>query len=200
MNDIRIINKSLEELIPYAMNSRTHSDSQISQIAASIKEFGFLNPVIIDNKNGIIAGHGRVMAAKKLGLDQVPTIEAGHLTDAQRKAYIIADNKIALNSDWDDQILKIELEHLTELDFDLSILGWDVLPEFSDDVNYEILEDDDVEQQMTSMTDGVKKAIQIEFELSDYDEAQEIFKFWRLRNAYIGGIIIDLLTKEKDKL
>ena len=83
------------DLIPYARNSRTHSDEQVTKIAASIKEFGFLNPVIIDGANGIIAGHGRVMAAKKLGLDEVPVIEASHLTEAQRRAYVIADNRLA---------------------------------------------------------------------------------------------------------
>ena len=83
------------DLIPYVRNSRTHSDEQVTKIAASIKEFGFLSPVIIDGENGIIAGHGRVMAAKKLGLDEVPVIKASHLTDAQRRAYVIADNRLA---------------------------------------------------------------------------------------------------------
>src|SRR5690625_554360 len=90
---------SIDALIPYARNSRTHSDEQVAQIAASIKEFGFLNPIIIDGENGIIAGHGRVMAAQKLGLKELPCIEASHLTDAQRRAYIIADNKLALNAE-----------------------------------------------------------------------------------------------------
>src|SRR5690625_4104174 len=90
---------STDSLIPYARNSRTHSDEQVAQIAASIKEFGFLNPIIIDGENRIIAGHGRVMAAQKLGLKELPCIEASHLTDAQRRAYIIADNKLALNAE-----------------------------------------------------------------------------------------------------
>src|SRR5690625_2953069 len=90
---------SIDALIPYARNSRTHSDEQVAQIAASIKEFGFLNPIIVDGENGIIAGHGRVMAAQKLGLKELPCIEASHLTDAQRRAYIIADNKLALNAE-----------------------------------------------------------------------------------------------------
>ena len=88
----------VSNLIPYANNSRTHSDEQVLQIASSIKEFGFLNPVIIDADNGIIAGHGRVMAAKKLGIDELPFIDASHLIEAQKKAYIIADNKLALNA------------------------------------------------------------------------------------------------------
>jgi len=111
---------ALETLIPYARNSRTHSDAQVAQIAASIKEFGFTNPILIDNNGGIIAGHGRTMAARKLGLDKVPCIRLSNLTDAQKKAYIIADNKLALNAGWDDELLKIELSDLTELHLELT--------------------------------------------------------------------------------
>ena len=116
---------SIEALIPYARNSRTHSDAQVAQIAASIREFGFTNPILIDSDGGIIAGHGRTMAARKLGLDEVPCIRLTSLTDAQKKAYIIADNKLALNAGWDDEMLKVELTELKDLDFDLSILGFD---------------------------------------------------------------------------
>lgn len=114
-----------DSLIPYARNSRTHSDEQVAQIAASIREFGFLNPIIIDGDNGIIAGHGRVMAAQKLGLESLPCVEASHLTDAQRKAYIIADNKLALNAGWDEGMLAIELNELNTADFDISLIGFD---------------------------------------------------------------------------
>jgi len=116
---------SIEALIPYARNSRTHSDAQVAQIAASIKEFGFTNPVLIDEDGGIIAGHGRTMAARKLGLDEVPCLRLAHLTEAQKKAYIIADNKLALNAGWDDEMLKVELSELKDLDFDLSLIGFD---------------------------------------------------------------------------
>ncbi len=95
---IEITTRKTNDLIPYVNNSRTHSDEQVSQVAASIKEFGFTNPILVDADNGIIAGHGRLMAAKKLGLQEVPTIELGHLSDAQKKAYVIADNKLALNA------------------------------------------------------------------------------------------------------
>lgn len=115
---------SLDSLIPYARNSRTHSDEQVAQIAASIKEFGFLNPIIIDGDSGIIAGHGRVLAAQKLGMNSLPCIEVAHLTDAQRKAYIIADNKLALNAGWDDDLLRVELDELGELGFDLELTGF----------------------------------------------------------------------------
>lgn len=115
---------SVDKLIPYARNSRTHSDEQVAQIAASIKEFGFTNPVLIDGEGGIIAGHGRVMAARKLGISEVPCITLDHLTDAQKRAYIIADNKLALNAGWDDEMLRIELDELGEMDFDLELTGF----------------------------------------------------------------------------
>lgn len=116
---------SIEELIPYARNSRTHSDEQIAQIAASIKEFGFTNPVLIDNDNGIIAGHGRVLAGRKLKLKEIPCIRLGHLTDAQKKAYVIADNKLALNSGWDAEMLKLELVELKDEGFNIDLIGFD---------------------------------------------------------------------------
>ena len=188
------------ELIPYINNSRTHSDQQVQQVAASIKEFGFTNPILIDEDSGIIAGHGRLQAAQMMGMDEVPTITLEGLTEAQRKAYVIADNKLALNSGWDDELLKVELEILSDLDFDLDILGWDVLPDFKGEVDYSILDDDDLDDELEGMTDDVKKAIQIEFEAQDYDEAAELIKFWRGQGAYVGGLIADYLRKEKNKL
>jgi site-specific DNA-methyltransferase (adenine-specific) len=115
----------LDKLIPYAKNSRTHDEAQISQIAASIKEFGFNNPVLIDPDDGIIAGHGRILAARKLGLSEAPCIRLGHLSDTQRKAYVIADNRLALNAGWDNQMLTLELQELDGESFDLSILGFE---------------------------------------------------------------------------
>ncbi len=116
----------IDALIPYARNSRTHSDAQVAQIAASIKEFGFTNPVLIDSNGGIIAGHGRVLAARKLGLTDVPCIRLDHLTDAQKRAYVIADNRLALNSGWDMEMLKVEFADLQELGFDLELTGFDL--------------------------------------------------------------------------
>ena len=113
------------DLIPYARNSRTHDEAQVAQIAGSIREFGFTNPILIDGDNGIIAGHGRVMAAQKLKMKEVPCIVLGHLTEAQRRAYIIADNKLALNAGWDEELLTLELSELREMDFDLSLTGFD---------------------------------------------------------------------------
>lgn len=121
---IAVVYRDTDDLIPYVRNARTHSDDQVTQIAASIREFGFTNPVLIDGDAGIIAGHGRVMAAKKLGLAEVPTIELSHLTDAQKRAYVLADNKLALNAGWDIDLLKIELGELNDLDFDLTLTGF----------------------------------------------------------------------------
>ena len=114
----------LDALIPYARNSRTHSDAQVAQIAASIKEFGFTNPVLIDETGSIIAGHGRVMAARKLAITDVPSIRLTHLTEAQKKAYVIADNKLALNAGWDDEMLAVELTDLKDMGFDLDLTGF----------------------------------------------------------------------------
>ena len=114
----------MSELIPYARNSRTHSDEQVAQIAASIKEFGFTNPVLVDADGGIIAGHGRVMAARKLGMDHVPVIELAHMSETQKRAYIIADNKLALNAGWDDEMLALEIADLKEEGFDLDLTGF----------------------------------------------------------------------------
>tara|TARA_R110000787_G_scaffold145573_1_gene259361 strand:+ start:362 stop:1564 length:1203 start_codon:yes stop_codon:yes gene_type:complete len=113
------------EIIPYINNSRTHSEQQVQQVAASIKEFGFTNPILIDGDSGIIAGHGRLQAAQMMGMDEVPTITLEGLTEAQRKAYVIADNQLALNAGWDLDALKVELERLGELDFDIDLLGFD---------------------------------------------------------------------------
>ena len=117
--------QKVSDLIPYVNNSRTHSDEQVNQVASSIKEFGFTSPVLIDEKGGIIAGHGRVMAAKKLNLEEVPCITLEGLTESQRKAYIIADNQLPLNAGWDLDKLKLEIDTLTELDFDIDLLGFD---------------------------------------------------------------------------
>lgn len=115
----------IDDLIPYPRNSRTHSPDQVTKIVASIKEFGFLSPIIVDGENGIVAGHGRVMAAKKLGLKKLPCIEASHLTEAQKRAYIIADNRLALDAGWDNEMLRIELQELDTDGFDLTITGFD---------------------------------------------------------------------------
>lgn len=117
--------RDIGDLLPYARNSRTHSDAQVAQIASSIREFGWTNPILVDPDGTIIAGHGRVMAARKLGEPRVPVITLGHLTEAQKRAYVIADNQLALNAGWDADMLKIEIAELADAEFDLSLLGFD---------------------------------------------------------------------------
>jgi len=139
MGNINAVYKRVDinTLIPYARNSRTHSDNQVAQIAASIKEFGFINPVLVDGESGIIAGHGRVLAARKLGMTEVPVLEASHLSEAQKRAYIIADNKLALNAGWDIELLSIEFDELSNAGYDLALTGFDtdeiesfIMPDF----------------------------------------------------------------------
>lgn len=115
----------VDQLVPYANNARTHSDAQIAKIAASIREFGFTNPVLTDGRKGIVAGHGRILAARQLGLDMVPAIELAHLSAAQRRAYILADNRLALDAGWDDELLLSELTDLRDIGFDLALTAFD---------------------------------------------------------------------------
>ncbi len=114
----------VDKLIPYASNARTHSEDQVAQIAASIREFGFTNPLLVDGDNGLIAGHGRLMAARKLGMEEVPAIVLDYLSEAQKRALVIADNKLALNAGWDDELLRVEFDGLAELGFDLDLTGF----------------------------------------------------------------------------
>ena len=153
------------KLIPYARNARTHSEAQVGQIAGSIREFGFTNPVLIDAENGIIAGHGRVLAAQTLGLEKVPCIRLTHLSDTQRRAYILADNKLAMNAGWDEAMLAIELGQLREEDFDLLALGFTEaeLGEFSVQPG-----------DMPTLPDGDKSPFQqMTFTLAD-EQAEEV--------------------------
>lgn len=124
---LRIKQRPVDSLIPYARNARTHSDEQVAQIAASIREFGWTNPILVDGKNGIIAGHGRVLAARSLGEAKVPCIELAGLSESETRAYILADNKLAENAGWDDDLLRLELGELSDKGFDLSLVGFDDL-------------------------------------------------------------------------
>ena len=121
----KVERRAINTLIPYARNARTHSDEQVAQIAASIRELGWTTPVLVDEDGGIIAGHGRVMAARKLGIDEVPVMVATGWTDAQRRAYVLADNQLALNAGWNTELLKVEIQGLDGDGFDLALLGFD---------------------------------------------------------------------------
>jgi ParB-like chromosome segregation protein Spo0J len=158
--------RKVEDLIPYVNNSRKHSDEQVAQISASIKEFGWTNPILIDGTNSIIAGHGRLMAARKLKMDEVPTIELDHLTDTQRKALIIADNKLALNADWDNTLLTIELDELLKDGFALDILGFDSIELAK---LFDVVEPDDIKEQ------SYNEVFNIIVECKDEQEQEKIF-------------------------
>lgn len=121
---LKIVYKAIDSLVAFENNSRIHNDEQVDQIAASIVQFGFTNPVLLSNENVIIAGHGRVMAARKLGIDEVPTIILDHLSESQRKALVIADNKLALNSQWDGDLLALEINDIADSGFDVDLLGF----------------------------------------------------------------------------
>jgi ParB-like chromosome segregation protein Spo0J len=166
VNKIELL--GVDDLIPYVNNARTHSDEQVLQIASSIKEFGFNNPILIDKDKGIIAGHGRLLAAKKLGLKEVPTICLDHLSDAQRKAYILADNRIALNSAWNVDLLKCELLELNELNVDLNLLG------FSHDELLGITEESEIETDVEGMAHKEEYGVLIT--LKNEKEQQTIFE------------------------
>ena len=142
---LKIETRPVADLIPYIANSRTHSDAQVAQIAASIKEFGWTVPILIDGDNTIIAGHGRLLAARKLGMESVPAIVLDHLSKAQQRALVIADNQLALNAGWDIQLLKAEIEDLNLEGFDLELLGFDEreLGNFILEANFEPGTEDD---------------------------------------------------------
>jgi hypothetical protein len=196
----KIERREVSALMPYARNARLHSEQQIAQIALSIQEWGWTTPVLIDEDGEIIAGHGRVMAAKTLGIEEVPTVTAVGWTTEQKHAYVIADNQIPQNAEWDDALLALELTDLGDAGFDLTLLGWDdELPEFAEMPDYAVL-DEDMSDQLDELASGVKKAILIEFQPEHYMVAEKLVQFWRLRHADIGMMIIDKLRAERDKL
>lgn len=153
MSDLKVIEVPIDELIPYVNNARTHSDEQVAQIAASIKEFGWTNPILIDGDKGIIAGHGRLAAARKLKMAAVPAIQLAGLSEAQRKALVLADNKLALNSGWDMDLLSIEFEQIKSMGFDIEVIGFtaDEIKQFSIDAE---------EIDLPELPDGEKQPFQ----------------------------------------
>lgn len=190
----KIIQRETEVLKPYENNPRQHSEAQLDRLVRSIKEFGFTNPILIDDDCNVIAGHGRLLAAELMGLAQVPTITLGHLTADQRRAYVIADNQLALNSTWDDDVLQAELQALGEAGYDLTLLGWgDDLPTFGEDIDLSALDDMD-DDPTAELADGVMKAIQIEFRPEDYEEAKALVDAARKRGEYVGMKLIEALA------
>ena len=184
----------VSDLIPYARNSRTHSEVQINKIASSIKEFGFLNPVLIDKDNGIIAGHGRVMAAQKLGLKEVPVLQIGHLSETQKRAYIIADNRLALDAGWDEEMLRVEFDELKEADFNLELTGFslDEIAGMDFDAGEEVGMPDlpDGDRDMDSIG-----TITIRLPLHEKDEVQEWLNSIRMGDP--SGAILEVCRNAK---
>lgn len=178
MRKLDVQYRAVETLIPFARNARTHSDAQVAQIAASIREFGWTNPVLVDGENGIIAGHGRVLAARKLGMEQVPCIELGDLSPTQKRAYIIADNKLAENAGWDRDLLKLEIEEFDSEGFNIELLGFEA-GELS-----EILGFDKIVNDKKDIQDSEKFCLMVEYE----NESQ-------LQNAYQEAIAKGLPCK-----
>lgn len=183
MDKLKILYKPLDGLVPYVNNARKHSDKQILQIASSINEFGFTNPVLLDGENGVIAGHGRIEAAKKLGIDSVPVIELAHLSEARKKAYILADNKLANNSEWDFDILENELADLDDIDFSLDLIGFDqneldaILGETETETEYkneELDADDYADQMEMKFTLDTSQYFKIKEALAKLNESPEI--------------------------
>lgn len=154
--DTKFESRKVDDLIPYARNARTHSAEQINKLVSSIREFGFINPVIISEDGGILAGHGRVMAAQKMGLKEVPCVVETHLSDTQRRAYILADNRLALDAGWDEEMLRIEMEELQSLDFDMELTGFDdnELSEYMKEMDKESPSDNSDDEEVNVEEDG----------------------------------------------
>ncbi len=197
---IQIEHVEVSKLIPYARNSRTHSPAQVKQIAASIREFGFMNPVLIDASNTIIAGHGRVMAAEHLQLQSVPCVRHEHLTEAQRRAYVIADNKLAMNADWDGEMLKVEIEELKEENYDMSLLG------FSDielDEMFEVEEinaktQEVIHEQSVQLSPDKEYIIVMARDDEEWDEMVQYFQLQKVRRGgYKQGSPFDAVGTER---
>ena len=165
----KIETRLVADLIPYAANSRTHSDAQVAQIAASIKEFGWTNPILVDADNTIIAGHGRLLAARKLGMKEVPAIVLDHLSKSQQRALVIADNQLALNAGWDMDMLKAEIDDLIIEDFNISLLGFD--DKFLDALNPDVFE-----ETRTAEEQSVEAVFEIAVSCENEDEQEKVYQ------------------------
>ena len=161
---MKIETLSTASLIPYARNAKKHDASQVAKLAGSIREFGFTNPVLIDKDNGIIAGHGRVLAAQSLALETVPCIRLGHLTDTQRRAYILADNRLAeIGGGWDEEMLKLELADLAALDVDVAEIGFG-----AEEVDF-------IEDKKDNSIDSLPEAFEVIVECENENQQREVF-------------------------
>jgi len=179
----------IKRLTPYERNSRTHSDRQIKQIEKSIEEFGFLNPILVDENSTIIAGHGRLEAAKNLGMETVPVVPLTHLSDFQKRAYIIADNKLAELAGWDDDLLKLELAELSDLNYDVELTGFDLeeLGDILDGVGDEQGEKRKAEFEFNDRTGSEQNSgpIKLTVECEDFEEAESLFNELKKRGLKV---------------
>ena len=169
VNELNIEYKNLSELTPYTNNSRTHSDDQISQITASIKEFGFTNPILIDEKGVVIAGHGRIEGATRAGLREVPTITLSGLTEAKKKAYVIADNQLALNAGWDIEKLILEIQDLEDLDFNIDLLGFD------DSFLNSLFPDDELSEDSENLKEEFSSVLEVVVTCDSESEQESVY-------------------------
>lgn len=185
---------AIEKLIPYARNARKHSDQQVAQIAASIREFGFNAPVLIDQHHNIIAGHGRVLAARKLELAEVPCVQFSHLTENQRRAYVLADNQIALNSEWDETMLALELSDLRTEDFDLNLTGFngDAIERFLNPPEPELATVEYGGKTMAERAEGydesIVRQIVLVYSLSQYNSVMEALGDYAEKNGLANNV------------
>lgn len=203
--------KSIDELIPYARNARTHTTEQIAKLAGSIKEFGFINPVVISEDGGILAGHGRVMAAQKLGITEIPCVIESHLTDTQKRAYILADNRLALDAGWDDEMLRVELTELESSGYDIETVGFNVeelnkflKPDFDVEDLSRVMNDNDSENEKPESFDSGEETIVMgksktqpgevwilgnnELKVGDVDECDSIIRHWEIETGLMARI------------
>ena len=193
----------INKLVPYANNARTHNKEQILKLRSSLREFGFVNPVIIDREYNVLAGHGRIMAAKEEGIAEVPCVYADHLTEAQKKAYILADNRMALDAGWDEELLAVEMEELQNLGFDLGLTGFDE-SEIADlfDINSDEAKQDDfdVDAELKAVVENASKAVDAKMaDLRVADAITEIFNLFKRCNKYIDETTPWVLGKDESK-
>jgi hypothetical protein len=185
-----VVQHPTDQLVPYVANARTHSQQQIEAVARSIEQFGFNAPILVRGTT-VVAGHCRLAAAQLLGLPTVPTIQLAHLSERDMRAYIIADNRLAEVSGWDDAVLKAELEQLMDLGVDVTALGWDTMPDFLDTPDTDILNELD-NTDLENFRDG-KRGIQIEFDPEDYDTAYELCNQLRKQGTNLGKVVLAAL-------
>jgi|TARA_R100000306_G_C4375505_1_gene141788 ParB-like chromosome segregation protein Spo0J len=189
----------ISSVVPYARNPR-RNEAAIAKVAASLQEFGWRQPIVVDEDMVVVAGHTRLEAARTLNMEEVPIHIARGLTPEQIKAYRLADNRVGQEAEWDEELLRLELGELESAGFDIDLTGFHPSEFVLDEIDYSLLEEETgVDGMLDGMASGVKKAIQIEFEPEHYEEAQALVKWWRDKKAYVGYMVLKFLKEEKEK-